>query len=409
MARKRLERMKRLANMPGGLFKKRRGSIWTAAAEHTPDGDNVIDLFSEDDPLENSVIPEGPAPEEQETPENQTPIPEIQNGTDGAEQTPDDGTNGSFPKIDEPEESLKLFGNTEKKTSVHSRRERRIWALILTLLILAFGVFAFISLRVGKIEVYGNEQLSKETIVQAAGIENGESMFFIRRHSYEDKLCEHPYIAEAQVELEFPDTVNITVGERKEAAVIMGLGSMAVIDADGYVLSIGQRASFEGLVKIYGVGAAGYQVNGHIGDMDDYASHALTALIAAIKESQVQDVIESVDLSNTLSVTMLAKSGVTVNLGTAEDLKVKLQKLAVVMPELEQRGYSDGTLYVYTHGSPIYSPPYVPVPIEDTGEETGDGEGGGDTEYTYVPSDRPNDVQDPKPSPTAARNANSEE
>lgn len=399
--------------MPGGLFRKRRGSIWTAAAEDTPNGDDVIDLFAEDKNAEGLPLDDGDARQDaasqpfgQETRDEATPgyIP------GAVSETPLSADSGESVGVDSDEDStrssvnsagekpqIRLLEETERRRGDRDpKRERRIWTVIMSLLVLAFVIFAFISLRVGKIDVYGNDQLPRELIVQNAGIEYGASMFFVRRHSHEDKLCEHPYIAEAEIKLVFPDTVNITVKERKEAAVIMGLSSTAVVDEDGYVLSIGQRASYEGLIKIYGVGAAGYQVNGHIGDMDDYSSHALTSLIAAIKESHVQDIIASVDLSNTLSVSMMTKDGFAVNLGTAEDLKAKLETLAILAPEMNKLGYTDGTLFIYTHGAPIYSPPSTPEASMPEDGEDGETE---DDEYTYVPSDKADNTPSPSASP----------
>ncbi len=291
--------------------------------------------------------------------------PPLENATDG------DGVVELFPSKEESEED-------EKQKYLY----RRIGVCALAVMIIGFAVFCALMFRVAEIEVSGNEDIPSQLIIQTAGIEYGAHLLLLPVSTGEEKLRANPYIAEADIKREYPDRVKITIVERQEAAAIIGLSAVAIIDADGYVLSIGEREDYTELLKIYGAGASGYQVNGHIGDVADYSSRALSLVIAAVKESGLQQMIESADISNALSMTMITKSGITVNLGQAEDLADKLNKLAIVLPEVEKMGYTDGTISVYSHGAPVYSP-YV-APVIAVAEEGDDGE----NEYTYVPSDQ---------------------
>lgn len=284
---------------------------------------------------------------------------------------------GNAPNVVElfPEEEHEA--RDEKK---HKYLIRRIWAAALALMIIATLAFGFFMFRVNVIEVSGNQTIPTQTIIETTGIEYGAHLLLLSCSAGESRLYENPYIAKAEITCLYPDTVSIRVSERHEAAVIIGLNTAAIIDEDGYVLSISERNSYPELLKIYGAGASGYQVNGHIGDLADYSSRALSLLIAAVKSSGIQSMIESADISNSLNLTMLTRSGITVNMGQAEDLEIKMHKLAIVLPEVEKMGYTDGTILVYSHGSPVYTP-FVTPDLES--EEEADDE----NEYTYVPSD----------------------
>ncbi len=290
---------------------------------------------------------------------------------------------GETPQTDaeNADNVLELFPEEEQGGERKARAPliKYFWACALGVLIVGTFVFCFFMFRVANIEVSGNESIPSQTIIQMAGVEYGAHMLTLARSAGIERLCKNPYIAKADIRRVYPDGVKISIVERREAAAIISLGAVAIIDADGYVLSISQRDSYPELLKIYGAGASGYQVNGHIGDIADYSSRALSALIEAVKQSGIQPMIESADISNALNVTMQTRSGVSVNLGQAEDLENKLRKLAIVLPEVEKMGYTDGTISVYSHGAPVYSP-YVP-PAEKVEEETDE------NEYTYVPSD----------------------
>ena len=126
-------------------------------------------------------------------------------------------------------------------------------------------------------------------------------------------------------------------------------------------------------------------MNGRIADQSDYASRVLSMLIDTVRESGLQEQIESADISNPLSLSMLTRSGITVNMGQAEDLDIKLQKLAVVLPEVEGMGYTDGTISLYRDSDPVYSP-YVP-PVLETEED-------GENESTHIPSEGDETVEE---------------
>lgn len=289
---------------------------------------------------------------------------------------------------------IELFPQEEadrpERRGFNRRLARAVWAVFLFLLVAATFLYCLFSFRVEFIEAVGNEDIPAELIIETSAVEKGTHMFMLATTTGEERLLANPYIKSASIRRDYPSTVYIEIEERQEAAAIIGIGAAAIVDADGYVLSIGERPSYANLLKIYGAGSSGYQVNGRIADQSDYASRVLSMLIDAVRESGLQEQIESADIANPLSLSMLTRSGITVNMGQAEDLDIKLQKLAVVLPEVEAMGYTDGTISLYRDSDPVYSP-YVPPVLEP--------EEDGENESTHIPSENDGAEEDDETGP----------
>lgn len=267
------------------------------------------------------------------------------------------------------------------------KRRRRAGAVVFGVVLLGLAAFLFFTLRIETIEVRGNQRFSEAEILAAAGIRPGAHMWMENLSAVEDALLLDPYIATARIVRIYPSTVRINITERREAAAILSVSGVVIVDKAGYVLSIGEDAEYEGLLKIYGAGASGYRVNGQLGDASDFTSRTMVALMEAIAESGVESQVESVDITNALSVTMQTKAGYTVQLGQPEALADKLRKFAIVLPEVERLGYTAGTIDVSVRGDPVFSPPGAPEEVftEDYDPTA--------NEYTAIPSeqDRPAD------------------
>ena len=210
-----------------------------------------------------------------------------------------------------------------------------------------------------------------------------------------------PYIESLEITRVYPDRLVLRVTERVEKAVILGLNTHAVIDGEGYVLSIGTRASYEGLLKVYGTGAGGYHVNQRLGEESDFHSRTLVTLLAALEQAELMDVVETLDISNPLSVTMTTFDGLTVHLGQPDNAEEKLNNFRIVLPKLIEAGYNkSGTLDLSARGSPVYSPPDFST--AHPGDPEGSPEPGQtpDPDATPGPNASPRPGVSPSPTPT---------
>lgn len=137
------------------------------------------------------------------------------------------------------------------------RRSRLRWLLatlvaVVVLAGAAVAVWAFPVFTVSEVAVEGNEQVTREQIVEAAGVAEGENLLRVDEVETASHVVGLPRIREATVARSLPDTVTVTVVERRVVAWLDDAGSPVLIDEQGTPFTDGGPPP--GAVRIEGVG-----------------------------------------------------------------------------------------------------------------------------------------------------------
>lgn len=236
------------------------------------------------------------------------------------------------------------------------RLNRFISKCIVAVILIAALLLTWFLLIVDEIDVSGNARFTQEEILNKSELKTGRHIWLENISDAKKRIEEDPYIENADIRRVYPDKLMITVTERTEAAVIVGLNSQAVIDPNGYVLSIGTRADYTGLIKISGMGFSGYHVGQRLGEESDFNSRTLVALLAAIYNAQIEGDIDTMDISNPLSIYMTTQNGLSLHIGQPDNLDDKLANYKIVLPKLRELGLdTSGTLDLSAMGDPVYS------------------------------------------------------
>jgi len=246
----------------------------------------------------------------------------------------------------------------EKLAAERRRKFNRFLSICIAAVVIAAALLlAWVLLIVDEVAVAGNVRFSVEEIISESQLKTGRHIWIVNLADAERNIEQNPYIESAEIKRVYPDKLVISVTERTEAAVIVGLNAQAVIDPKGYVLTIGARADYTGLIQISGMGFGGYHVGQRLGEESDFNSRTLVALLAAIYRTGIADEISAVDLSNPLSVSMTTLKGLTLHIGQPDDLDGKLANYVAVLPKLTEMGLdASGTLDLSAMGDPVYSP-----------------------------------------------------
>ncbi len=253
----------------------------------------------------------------------------------------------------------------EKRRRAPKLRPMKLASIALTgVVVLAAALLTYFLLIVDSIEVHGADRFTEEEILTTSGLKVGRHIWLNRTGEAQTLIEQNPYIASAVVTRVYPDKLVINVVERTEAAVLVGMNAQAVIDSEGYVLSIGARADYAGLIKISGMGSGGYHVNQRLGEESDFNSRTLVTLLGAVYGEGLETQIESIDMSNPLSINMKAASGLLIHLGQPDGAAEKLAAFKTVLPTLKSRGLdASGTLDLSAKGDPVYSPQDAAVAV----------------------------------------------
>lgn len=209
------------------------------------------------------------------------------------------------------------------------RRLRRLaWGLgAVTALVVGAALGHTPLFDVDRIEVHDpGGQVTPSSIRWASGVQPGDALLTMDEHGAERAIEALPWVAEADVRREWPNTVRISVTERTPAAVLFSGPGLprAAVDAEGRVLQIGDPLP-PGLVTITGMPAAMREGQ----PLPAVGRDALQLALAA--SVQVPGAVRSVSPGLEAE---LAAGGVA-RFGSLDQLDEKLQSLATVLARVD--------------------------------------------------------------------------
>ena len=262
------------------------------------------------------------------------------------------------------EDELDFVDFSKPRKKVQLRRGVFEKAVVASAVVLMFSILLILYywLLIDRIEVSGNVTLERAEILTTAGINIGEHILLVNTGEAQRRLMENPMIRSARVHRVYPDKLAIDIEERTPLAAIAGGGSYAIIDEEGYVLSI--QPDPGDLLEVYGMGSTGFQLSEKLGDSEDFNSAILLQMIQALYKSGVIEDMVSLDITQPLSVNLISREGYTIHVGQAEDLEEKLVNLALVLQHVKALGYTGGTIDLAVRGDPVYTPPQTAAPEE---------------------------------------------
>ena len=129
--------------------------------------------------------------------------------------------------------------NTSSGKKVKNKKSSKKIATIFSLIILVAMIIVFLLaapiFNINNIKVEGNEKVSAEEIISLSQLKKGENIFKFN-NSIISNIKQNKYIENVTITRKLPDTVKITVEERKIKYQINLINSFAYIDKNGYIL-----------------------------------------------------------------------------------------------------------------------------------------------------------------------------
>lgn len=234
---------------------------------------------------------------------------------------------------------------------------------ILLVLVLFAAYFAF---RITGIDVTGVcSRYSSEQIVEMSGLKRGRHILFQDMSGAREQLNADPYL-NASVKYVFPNKINITVSQRRGIGVVQwGPDSeyLALIDADGNVLEV-DMASAGGLLVVKGLVVTRVVAGTKIGDEADEQVQSTLDVLCALDEAGLLNSISSIDMSETMGISMYTPEGYRIELGNVSDLTTKLSRLkrgwkaimSTAAEQMKKPSVDNVTIYLYAKSGVVVSP-----------------------------------------------------
>ena len=202
-------------------------------------------------------------------------------------------------------------------------RRRRIVALVVgALLLLGLSCWAltYTSLfQARHIRVTGVNVLTADEVRGLAGVDETTNVVHVDRDAVAGRLEASPWVADASVLVELPDTLELRITERRPIGLIDALGEHGVLASDASVLPMAPGVPDE----LPAVRAA-------LGAPSESQRQAAAAILVAI-DPVVSKRVSAVTVGQDGLVTLTLTSGTAVRTGAAGDEAAKAEALRAVL------------------------------------------------------------------------------
>ncbi len=208
------------------------------------------------------------------------------------------------------------------------------FVLICTAIALALTLF----FRIRSIEVSGNDRYSRQEIIDAAGISEGDNMFLMNKYNAAERIRKAlPYIETVQFRRSLPDGLSIIVTECTDPAAIVQDGKAYLLCDTGNIVDETTPAAAKKRMQVKGLTllepSVGVQAKAAEGQ-----ELALETLLAVMRELDSRELIGDVsllDMSDPAQLTLRYLDRFDVYFPWESDYGYKLDYLTAVVEKLE--------------------------------------------------------------------------
>lgn len=235
------------------------------------------------------------------------------------------------------------------------RRKRKIQkaflSIVLAIAVLCVGVVLVFSLffKINTVAVTGEAVYSQKQIVEKSGIIVGENLFRIDEEKVSQLLSkELPYIKNATIKRELPDTIIIEVEATKGVACIENNKSYIILDDTGKVLDKAQAKLKEPLPIIKNVTVKNVEEGSIIELSNKKRNDTLPQILSAIENTDLDSLTE-INLNNVNDIKIKYDNRITLKIGNVTNIEKKLARgKKAIENENEINAYAEGTLDLKT-------------------------------------------------------------
>lgn len=244
-------------------------------------------------------------------------------------------------------------GKTKRKKKIFFMR-----ILLLLVIVAAVGLLAYLLMRVEEIEVSGIYWYDAQEVIELSQIEKGDSVLKLNEAGIKQNIEKNPHYIVEDIKYSFPTKVTIVVTERPEAACFAFANTYVIIDPEGLILGHVEKSQGTLLPIVNGLEVTEFVLGAQIRTTDTYKQDVLRKVLNALCGQNMQNEVESIDISNVNQIWMqLREDGTKVCLGQGTELEEKFQWLQKIIETIWQKGYTGGTIDLTSVTAPVYIPP----------------------------------------------------
>jgi len=228
-----------------------------------------------------------------------------------------------------------------------NKRKRKVLPIVLTLVILVLAGFASYNVfQVRHILVEGNDEYSADYIVELADIPDETLMIRVDENKLEENIGSNPFLSLENVDYKLPDTVVLTVLERKPAAVLTYAGNVLLLDREMNVLEMDASAESANYPELQGIAVEALNLGKQLQTADAFKLSVATSILDELKTQDALGMVGVIDLTDINNIRLKTKGGPGVLFGQSDNPAGKIGWMVKLLPSLIQEGSTQGILDV---------------------------------------------------------------
>lgn len=228
---------------------------------------------------------------------------------------------------------------------------------LLGCVVLIFIISIF--LQVGSIEVRGNSHYTAQEIAEAAGIEEGDNLFFVNRFAAVGGIiAKLPYVETVSITTQLPGTVILEITESQALAYVELESQRWIIDRSCKVLAQDSSDESAGLIRVTGLTPSNPEVGETVvpSDGNSAAVETLAEMLDQLQRRGMAELATGIDISDPGAPRMDYGGRFTVLFGSAESINYQFAKLESALSQLKSA--DRGTLDLGESGEGVVFTPF---------------------------------------------------
>ena len=228
--------------------------------------------------------------------------------------------------------------------------------LVFFLIVIGLIFVMSVIFRVNTIEVIGNEHYTKDEIISAVDIEEGDNLFFFDRFAAISRVfAKLPYVEEVFVSRSLPDKVTIEIKESKALAYLIVGDEKWTMDANCKILGKAAEGESEQLISVSGINPGTLLIGEQLTVTDyDEIVPFLSEVLTKIQDRGLTSSIKSIDFSNRNSVRFDYTDKYSIIIGDAARVEYKFGMFLSAVEQLKEGDF--GEIDVSTAMTAVFTP-----------------------------------------------------
>lgn len=251
-----------------------------------------------------------------------------------------------------PKKKKKKTKKLTKKQEIARKKRKAFlrlvkWATLILLLIgggIGFLLSSFFNIK--KIEIVGNNKLTRDEAISLSQIEIEENTFKLSKNKIEKNIKQNAYVESVKIKRNLPSTILIEIEERVPTYMITFANAYAYINNQGYFVEISKEKLELPIITGYVTKEEDIQLGERLCTEDLQKLDDILQIMKAAESNEIANIVTKINISDKQDYVLELKSEKkTVHVGDTSNLSTKMLYIKEI---IEQNKKIEGEILVNT-------------------------------------------------------------